>query len=99
MYFCKKCNYLMKDTICTNCGKKKLREVKDDDFCYFLTMNYFNAKMFEGNLKEQNIPVALLGVGFQRSTNTSNYFNVFVPFKQLEEAKNLYKLMFGKFPQ
>ena len=99
MYFCERCNYLMQDTICSNCGKKNLREVKDDDFCYFLTMNPLNAQMFEGNLKEKNIPVAMLGVGIDPVMKTSRNFNVFIPYKDLEKTTQLYKLMFGKLPK
>ena len=55
--------------------------------------------MFEGNLKEKNIPVAMLGVGIDPVMKTSRNFNVFIPYKDLEKTTQLYKLMFGKLPK
>lgn len=53
MLFCEKCNRLSNNSICAICGKKGLREVREDDFCYFLTLPAFKTSIFRANLKEK----------------------------------------------
>ena len=96
MYFCERCNALMQENRCANCGKKKLREVQDDDFCFFAVLEADKARYFEENLKLQNIPVALLGVGLDLRTRTSGSMKIYIPYSYLERAKEVYRLIFGK---
>ena len=97
MYFCEKCNTLMQDNCCTICGKKDLREVQDDDFCYLVTLNADNAHYFEENLKLHNIPSALLGGGgLDLRTRTSGKFKIYVPYRLLDKATEIYNILFGK---
>lgn len=94
MLFCEKCNRLSNDSICAICGKKKLREVREDDFCYFLTLPAFKTNIFEANLKDENIPVATFGQGYDFATKRSTEYNFFIPYKFIDRAKDLYKLLF-----
>lgn len=96
MYFCEKCNMLMEDTRCTNCSKKNLREVQDDDFCFYFTLTKDQARYFEENLKLHNIPVALLGVGLDLRTRTSDNFNIYIPYGYFEKAAEVYYMLWGK---
>lgn len=96
MYFCEKCNMLMEDTRCTHCGKKNLREVQDDDFCFYFTLTKDQARYFEENLKLHNIPVALLGVGLDLRTRTSDNFNIYIPYGYFEKAAEVYYMLWGK---
>lgn len=96
MYYCENCNMLMPDTRCTNCGKKKLREVQNDDFCLFVSLETDRARYLEENLKMQDIPVASLGVGLDLRTRTSKIFKMYVPYGYFEKAKEIYTLLFGK---
>ena len=96
MYFCERCNALMQDNICANCGKKKLREVQDDDFCFFVALETDKAKYFEENLKLQNIPVALLGVGLDLRTRTSGTIKIYIPYGYFDRGKEIYHLIFGE---
>ena len=80
MYFCESCNVLMRDSRCTKCGKKKLREVQEDDFCFFASLEADQARYFEENLKQQNIPVALLGAGLDLRNRTSGAFKIYIPY-------------------
>ena len=96
MYFCEKCNMLMVDNCCKNCGKKNLRDVKEDDFCFFVNLLADSAKYFEENLKSQDIPVALIGAGsVDWRTRTSGSYNVYIPYGYLVRAKEIYNLLFG----
>lgn len=96
MYFCERCNLLMQENICANCGKKKLREVQGDDFCFLIALAADEARYFEENLKLQSIPVALLGVGLDLRTRTSGTMKIYIPYSHLERAKEVYRLIFGE---
>lgn len=90
MYFCEKCNALMPDARCAICGKKKLREVREDDFCLFVTLPTYAAHIFEETLKEEGIPVALLGYGLDFATRASSRFKIYVPYGYWEQARQIY---------
>ena len=96
MFYCENCNMLMSEMRCTNCGKKKLREVQSDDFCLFVALETDRARYFEENLKLQDIPVASLGVGLDLRTRTSKIFKMYIPYGYFEKAKEVYTLLFGK---
>ena len=96
MFYCEQCNMLMQDSRCTNCGKKKLREVQSDDFCLFAALEADKARYFEENLKMQNIPVASLGVGLDLRTRTSKIFKIYIPYCHFDKAKEVYNLLFGE---
>ena len=95
MYFCERCRMLMNDNCCSICGKKNLREVQDDDFCFFVTLDADKAQFFEENLKLHNIPVASLGAGLDLRTRTSGKFKIYVPYAFLDKATELYNLLFS----
>ena len=96
MYFCEKCNLLMRDTVCKNCGKKKLREVQGNDFCFFVSLEADKARYFEENLKLHNIPTASMGVGLDLRNRTSGVFRIYVPYSHFATAKEIYNLIFGE---
>lgn len=96
MFYCEQCNMLMPDSRCTNCGKKKLREVESDDFCFFVALETDRARYFEENLKMQDIPVASLGVGLDLRTRTSKIFKIYIPYCYFDKAKEVYNLLFGE---
>ena len=96
MYFCESCNMLMQDNRCSKCGKKKLREVQDDDFCFFVALEADKARYFEENLKLQNIPAASMGVGLDLRSRTSGVFRLYIPYGCFDKAKELYQLLFGE---
>ena len=95
MYFCESCNLLMQENICANCGKKKLREVQEDDFCFLVALEADKARYFEENLKLHDIPVALLGVGLDLRTRTSGTLKIYIPYSHLDRGRELYHLIFG----
>ena len=96
MFFCESCNMLMQNNRCVNCGKKRLREVQDDDFCFFVALEADKARYFEENLKLQNIPVALIGTGLDLRTRTSGTIKLYIPYSYIERGRELYQLLFGK---
>ena len=96
MFFCEICNMIMRDNRCANCGKKKLREVQNDDFCFLVALDADKAIYFEENLKLQNIPAALLGTGLNLATRASGRFQIYIPYGFFGQAKEMYQLLFGE---
>lgn len=49
--YCENCRVVCKETYCPNCGKKKLRAVEDDDYCYVTeeanSLNEYFCKILE----------------------------------------------------
>lgn len=95
MYFCEKCNAVMQDTTCTACGKRRLREVQPDDFCHYISLPAYVARMFEETLKDEGVPVALLGMGgFLTSAKTSARYKIYVPYKYFDKAREVYEAVY-----
>lgn len=63
MYFCERCNRLVEHGRCSLCGIRKLRKVKDTDFCYLTTVSDSGKNYFEETLKANAIPVTMFGEG------------------------------------
>ena len=96
MYYCEKCRMIMKENCCSVCGKKKLREVQDDDFCFFVALDADKTRFFEENLESHGIPSASLGAGLDLRTRGSSTYKIYVPYAFFDKAKELYKLLFGE---
>lgn len=96
MFYCENCNVAMPTEQCGVCGKKKLREVRDDDFCYLATLTADHAHMLEETLKLEEIPVAALGAGLDLRTRTSANFHLYVPYKFLTKAGEIRRTIFGR---
>ncbi|MGN0812881.1 MAG: hypothetical protein ACI4MQ_05205 [Candidatus Coproplasma sp.] len=99
MKFCEKCNYLTADARCPACGNKKLRDVDDEDFCYFVSLSSFNFEMFAYTLQENDIEV--VGVPFyvggvtHSSAGRAEGRRVYIRYKDLSAAKEIYGMVFG----
>ncbi|MGN0808055.1 MAG: hypothetical protein ACI4MN_06395 [Candidatus Coproplasma sp.] len=99
MLYCENCNRLTEGKICQYCGNKKLRDVTDDDFCYFTKMDTYDFEMIEYTLNDNGIDV--IGVPFYpygvsyASAGRAHGRKVYVRHKDLEKAKNIFQTIFG----
>ena len=98
MNYCEKCHYLLKEDSCYNCGNKKLRQPKDNDFCYFVDLQSSKAKMLESTLDNNKIeyaiiPIRLNAIGAKFAIDFDHRIYVF--YKDLETVKELYGLLFN----
>lgn len=99
MLFCDKCNFLAAENRCPSCGNRKLREVNDEDFCFFVNLSAYNFEMLEFTLKENAIDV--IGVPFYTggvslaNAGKAPARKVFIRYKDLEQAKEIYNTIFG----
>ena len=98
MFFCENCNLLLNDNICGNCNKKQLRSVEENDFCYFIDLDVFNAKIFEEMLKNNKIDFVFLpirnNVGSTAFSKEADTHRIYLKFKQYELGKDSYKEFF-----
>ncbi len=92
MNFCESCNIACIDDICPKCGRKKLREVTDEDFCFVAEVSRMYGRNLKDNLEKENIECALMPYG--NGTNAivglplEDYL-VYVPYKNLEYVRQL----------
>ncbi|MBQ8236081.1 MAG: hypothetical protein IJZ37_05295 [Clostridia bacterium] len=93
MYYCESCKILCPENCCENCGKKALRTVNNDDFCFFIECPEDQAKMLKEALQEENIPCALIpsgrGVRSALGLNLEN-MRVFLPYAHLEKGEEIF---------
>ncbi len=54
--YCEKCQMLLSDSTCPNCGKKRVREVREDDPCLLTEMNRMWIDMLSDVLAQHEIP-------------------------------------------
>lgn len=101
MLFCEKCNLLTNDKRCPNCRTKKLRDVRDDDFCYFADLHSMYFEMFEEALKNNNVDV--VGVPYYpgnavvfSNAGRADGRKVYVRYKNLDVATEIYNELFNK---
>lgn len=98
MLFCEECNITTKDNRCPLCRRKKLREVRSEDYCFFVNLGEFYFKMFEDTLKRNNIDVIAVpyyprGVSYASAGRASGR-KVFIRHKDTENALEIYNTLF-----
>ena len=92
MYYCENCHLLCEWPVCGYCGTRPLREPRADDYCFLSSRNEPWAQMLAELLQEERIAVVTRPVpqrGFGYSGERSAYTELFVPFPELERAKEL----------
>lgn len=92
MNFCEKCRRVSEQTSCGNCGNRKLRQVREDDFCFLIEESASYCRSLADSLKQRGIPCVELpcgsGVGTRFAMPLPNR-QMFVQFRFLESAKEL----------
>lgn len=92
MNFCETCRRVSEQASCENCGRRRLRQVREDDYCFFIEERASYCRALTDTLKQSSIPCVELPCG---SGVESNYAlplanrQVFVPFGFLEAAKKV----------
>lgn len=100
MLFCEKCNLLVDNTFCPNCRNKKLREVSDEDFCYFVDLRFTYYEMFEQILKKNDIDVVSVPyypgnmVVFSNAGRADGR-KVYIRYKDFDLALKMYNSIFS----
>ncbi len=97
MQYCKRCSSVCEDHLhrCPNCNSNKLRKALEDDYVYLQRADVYTAGRLEGLFTENGIDCRLEPYGKGRpaplydSEVMPTDKSVFVPFKDLQEARDL----------
>lgn len=92
MNFCENCHCVTEQEYCPLCGAKKLRQVREDDFCFLTENSASYGEDLISIFKESGIPCSAVpygsGLESRFALPLSNY-RIFVPFNCLEKAENI----------
>lgn len=94
MNFCERCNIACDDEICPKCGRKKLRTVREDDFCLVAKVKRAFGDNLKYNLESENIECVLMpyGTGFgARVALPLEDYLLYVRYKDLDYARQILK--------
>lgn len=99
MLFCEKCNAMTAEKQCPACGNTALREVRGEDFCFFVLLHGISFTMLESALKQEGVDV----VGVPCYTHGVTYATagradsrkVYVRYRDWEKAQEVYEALFG----
>ena len=93
VYYCENCNIQTTEKRCPRCGKRHLREIQDDDFCFCCQLSAGVAEEFKKHLEAQNIGCALIPYGsglHAHQARPAESALVFVQYKGLAYVAELF---------
>ncbi len=92
MQYCEKCSCATEDSRCPLCGSRKLRDVRQDDYCFAAEYDHYKAAQRKEDLNNRGIEAVGVpyGDGFrsQLALPLENE-RLYVPFPQLHETLEL----------
>ena len=99
MYYCKRCCLLSQTDKCNECHKK-IREVKDDDYCLITMIDALYSAMLEEIFDQYHVsyyiePIIGAGITSSIGIRTEKY-NVYVLYKDYEKANIIIQERFQK---
>lgn len=93
MYYCENCNIQSAEKRCPRCGKRHLREIQADDFCFCCQLSAGAAEELKKHLETQNIGCALIPYGTGLHTHQARSAEnalVYVQYKGLACVADLF---------
>ena len=97
--YCEKCCIVFDDPRCPSCGRKRVREPKENDPCYLTTQDHIWSTALEDILAQNDIPCYKQGtMGAALAMKFGNFnerYRFFVPYACLEQAKELAAVLFS----
>ena len=91
-FYCERCKRLSETEKECYCGKKKLRNVRNDDYCFLLEADESFGKMLKDCFENNGIECALSpsGDGYRSALGMSlGKFLIYVLYSKLDEAKEI----------
>ena len=99
MLYCEKCRMNTEGDCCPECGRKKLREIREDDPCFLIERDAIWSEVVEDFLKENGIPFLTKGkMGAGLAIHVGPMFEknrYYVPYACLERARELTDALFA----
>ncbi len=94
MNFCEGCNIACDGERCPKCGRKKLREVNEEDFCLVAKVDRLFGDNLKINLENEDIECVLMpygtGVKAQFALPLESYL-LYVRYKNLDYVRQILK--------
>lgn len=99
MLFCERCHLPTDEKKCPNCNNKKLREIDDNDFCFFVNLSAPYFEMFAETLKNNGIEAVGVPYYPQNAVVFSNAGRaegrrVYIKYKDVDFAREIYSELF-----
>lgn len=94
MNFCERCNVAFSEDRCPKCGRKKLRAVRDDDFCLVAQVDRACGENLKRNLESERIDCVLMpyGTGFRsKFALPLESYLVYVKYKDFDLVRQMLK--------
>ncbi len=92
MNFCEECNLACDGERCPKCGRKKLRAVRDEDFCFAARVDRTFGDNLKENLEREQIECVLMpygtGVRSKFALPLESYL-LYVRYKNLEHVRQI----------
>ncbi len=94
MNFCEGCNLAFQGERCPKCGRKKVRAVKEDDFCLVAQVDRIFGDNLKDYLEREKIECVLMpygtGVKSQFALPLENYL-LYVRYQNLDSVRQILK--------
>lgn len=90
--YCDNCRIACSEKVCPNCGKKKLRAVEDEDYCFVIEESNSLTAYFGNLLKEKDVEYVIMPWFSALDTHlalTAPSGRLFVRFKDFETARQV----------
>ena len=101
MLYCEKCRCAFDGDRCPECGgKKRIREIRDDDLCLLTERDMIWSEVTEDFLRQNDIPFLVKGrMGAGLAINVGPMFEknrYYVPYAYLEKARDVIEAVFAE---
>ncbi len=98
MKYCERCQNLCEGDYCINCNNTEIREVQNDDFCLFFERGVEFGDLFKEAMENSGAVCVLVpfGDGTLSRLGVKIGYRVYVPYRYMDKAKNVYKLLDGR---
>ncbi|MBM6841614.1 hypothetical protein H6A03_08715 [[Clostridium] spiroforme] len=98
MNYCPRCHHVFSNEQCPCCFNRKIRSVKDDDWCFLIEKQLIWTDMIKQRLTENQIDYRCQGdKGAALAIKAGPYlenFEFYVTYRDLQQARDVLKEMF-----
>lgn len=100
--YCENCRVACNEKVCPNCGKKKLRAVEDEDYCFVIEESESLNAYFGSELKNKNVETVIMPWFTALDTHLAvkaSSSRLFVRFKDLDFARQTVQDYFNEITE
>jgi hypothetical protein len=96
--YCERCNRLVYKPKCPGCGRKDLRQPRDDDFCFLAEPEHLWTQALRDLLQDNGVEYVtrnVHGAGMVAKTGIPQRVRFFVRYRDYQRAKELNEAFFN----